>query len=989
MSGETTCVRQSWLLWAMEIALAATMAACASREEQPEEPLGVALGHAEAERKIETGDGSLRASFGYAVAVSGNTALIGTLNRDPGAAFVFVRDAVGNWSEQATLQPREVVRGDRFGLKVALDADTAVVGAPDRTIMGLQSGAAYVFVRAGATWMDGGELKPDDGAAGDSFGRAVGVDGDTVLVGAPGASGASTGEGTPVKSGAAYVFVRTDAGWRQEAKLTPEDGAVNDLFGLSVSLSGNTAVVGASRHDASGASDAGAAYAFVRTGAGWIKEAKLVGASAAEDRFGESVAVSGETALVGAPQDDEKGSNAGAVHVFVRGGSTWTHAVKLLAEDGRASDQFGGAVAISGGGALIGAIGHDATATNAGAAYPWARIDGAWTQQPKLLAADGQASDNLGYAVAVDGPTLVVGSPNHSGGIGAVYPFRAELPISVSCTSADECASGNCVDGVCCESACGGGADDCQACSKAAGAPADGTCEAVVEDRPCLGGAGTCAAGVCELVDVALANGAPCDTADQCASRFCVDAVCCESACGGGIDDCLACSEAAGAPADGTCDAVIEDRPCLGGAGTCAAGVCELVDVALANGAPCDTADQCASRFCVDAVCCESACGGGADDCLACSEAAGAPADGTCDAVIEDRPCLGGAGTCAAGVCELVDVALPNGARCDTADQCASRFCVDAVCCESACGGGADDCHACSEAAGAPADGTCDAVIEDRPCLGGAGTCAAGVCELAPQDSDGDGDGVPDDTDNCPTVFNPSQSDDADNDGQGLACDPDDDNDGVPDTEDNCPLIPNPEQGVNDCSCDAKPDEAKCDDHDPCTTNDRCRAGVCAGGLVECEPSQDACNTPACHPITGECVLLPNNGAPCDGGICIGGRCYAGGPVTGTVGAGGMGDGGHASDGGAPPAGDGGGGAGAGGAASTGGTTASGTGGEEPPGGATTVDDAGASEPLRLRGGGCTLVDAAPAGQGQAPWLLLGLLLAVRRGAVRRRHAGT
>ncbi|MFT3774784.1 MAG: kelch repeat-containing protein [Minicystis sp.] len=183
--------------------------------------------------------------------------------------------------------------------------------------------------------------------------------------------------------------------------------------------------------------------------------------------------------------------------------------------------------------------------------------------------------------------------------------------------------------------------------------------------------------GLSELYTTLAGNGAACSSASQCVSGNCVDGVCCNSACGGGVTtDCQACSTAAGASQNGTCGAIYT--------GTCA----------LASGAACTASSQCGSGFCVDGVCCNSACGGGVTtDCQACSVATGASQDGTCT-------------TLTTGSCGL----SPNGAACSASNQCSSGFCVDGVCCNTACGGGANDCQACSVAAGASQDGTCTAL---------------------------------------------------------------------------------------------------------------------------------------------------------------------------------------------------------------------------------------------------------------------------------------
>ena len=212
-------------------------------------------------------------------------------------------------------------------------------------------------------------------------------------------------------SGAAYVFTRDGAGvWTQQAKLLASDGAAGDAFDFSVAVAGDTAVIAAVGADAQGA-DSGAAYVFTRDGAGvWTQQAKLLASDGnISDRFGSSVAVAGDTAVIGASRDDDNGADKGAAYVFTRDGAgVWTQQAKLLASDGNMSDRFGSSVAVAGDTAVIGASRDDDNGADKGAAYVFTR-DGAgvWTQQAKLLASDGAAGDFFGSSVAVAGDTAV------------------------------------------------------------------------------------------------------------------------------------------------------------------------------------------------------------------------------------------------------------------------------------------------------------------------------------------------------------------------------------------------------------------------------------------------------------------------------------------------------------------------------------------------------------------------------------------------------
>ncbi len=366
----------------------------------------------------------------------------------------------------------------------------------------------------------------------------------------------------------------------------------------------------------------------------------------------------------------------------------------------------------------------------------------------------------------------------------------SKLVLGQACTAANQCQSGSCADGVCCNNACSG---ECNACSTAAGAPSNGTCANVTgAGNPscgtyvCSGASATCPAACSGDLDCAngnycnaasqcvakLTNGQACLATNQCQSGFCADSVCCNSACTG---SCNGCSTAAGAPSSGTCASVTgAGNPscgayvCDGMSATCPATCDNDVDCSagnycnaatqcvskLANGQACTATNQCQSGNCADDVCCNSAC---TESCNACSTAAGAPSNGTCASVTgAGNPscgaylCDGMSATCPATCDNDTDCSagsfcnassqciteLANGQACAAGSECQSGNCTDAVCCDSACTG---SCNACSTAAGAPSNGTCASVT-------GAGnpSCGAYVCDgmsaLCPATCDNDTD---------------------------------------------------------------------------------------------------------------------------------------------------------------------------------------------------------------------------------------------------------
>ncbi|GAB4522475.1 MAG: hypothetical protein OHK0046_35060 [Anaerolineae bacterium] len=400
--------------------------------------------------------------FGWSVALDGDTLVVGAASEDSdgsspagnsaeseGAAYVFVRDANGTWTEQAYLKASNAEAFDRFGQSVALDGDTLVVGAPapisvsgsppgignsvsHANNIAENAGAAYVFVRDGTTWTQQAYLKASNAGAGDQFGWSVALDGDTLVVGALGEDN---------NAGAAYVFVRGANGtWTEQAYLKASNAEWGDNFGVSVALDGDTLVVGALGED----SNAGAAYVFVRNAnSTWTEQAYLK-ASNAEwgDYFGYSVALDGDTLVVAAYGESSDGSspadnsalNAGAAYVFVRDtNGTWTEQAYLKANNAESEDWFGYSVALDGDTLVVAAYGEssdgsspaDNSALGAGAAYVFAQNGTTWTQQAYLKASSAGANHYFGWSVALDGDTIVVGAIGESsdGSSPAVYVF--------------------------------------------------------------------------------------------------------------------------------------------------------------------------------------------------------------------------------------------------------------------------------------------------------------------------------------------------------------------------------------------------------------------------------------------------------------------------------------------------------------------------------------------------------------------------------------
>ncbi|WP_435105690.1 FG-GAP repeat protein [Arhodomonas sp. AD133] len=300
---------------------------------------------------LQATDGELADGFGAAVAVSDDAVLVGApgvllSELNEGAAYLFERDGDA-WSQVAKLRRETVGKNDMTGVAVALDDGVAVVGSPGADAAGTDSGVALIYERGESAWTKVATLTPE--AAGERFGSAVAADRDRILVGASG------NVRTKETTGSAYVFERGDNGWQQAARLTPSDGAGGDGFGDAVALTGDRALVGAHFADLGG-SDEGAAYVFEQADGRWNEVAKLTAPKPADrDQFGHAVALAGGVALVGAPRFDHPGRDSGAVWAFTPGAEGWRLNTRLSPAASDTYDEFGSAVAAEEGMAVVGA----------------------------------------------------------------------------------------------------------------------------------------------------------------------------------------------------------------------------------------------------------------------------------------------------------------------------------------------------------------------------------------------------------------------------------------------------------------------------------------------------------------------------------------------------------------------------------------------------------------------------------------------------------
>jgi hypothetical protein len=386
-------------------------------------------------QKLLASDGTAVDAFGWSVSLSGDTALIGAIGDadnglGAGSAYVFTRTG-STWTQQAKLLPPDGGQGYWFGDSVSLSGDTALIGEPYDAQQGCNSGSAYVFTRTGTTWMQQAKILSSDGAGGDNFGCSVSLDGDTALIGAPGDN--DNGD----ISGSAYIFTRTGTTWTQQTKILASDGASYSKFGCSVSLNLDTALIGAYWGDGNEV-DSGSSYVFIRTGTTWIQQAKLLASDgAADDLFGYSVSLDKDTALIGAYADDDNDASSGSAYVFIRTGTTWAQQQKILALDGATFDFFGYSVALSDNTAFIGATQNIGNGYYSGSMYVFIRPRNTWMQQAKLLASDGAAGDCFGCSVSLNSNTALIGAfwdDDNGDDSGSVYVFKDingnQLPLA-------------------------------------------------------------------------------------------------------------------------------------------------------------------------------------------------------------------------------------------------------------------------------------------------------------------------------------------------------------------------------------------------------------------------------------------------------------------------------------------------------------------------------------------------------------------------------
>ena len=361
----------------------------------------VSVSAATLQTELVSPDGGVDFLFGYSVSLDGNTLLVGEPwgNSSRGAAYVYVRNG-GVWTLQQQLTAPDAAVTDQFGISVALSADTAVVGAYGKErpcgvpATCIDAGGAYIFRRTAGTWNLEATLAPDPAPApSGSFGFTVAIDGDTVLVAHPRCchQGATSDE-----TGRVAVYVRSGAVWTPQTLLAAGDISSGDRFGTSIAIDGDTAVIGAANNKftpgAGCPCEHGSAYVFQRSGGVWTQQAQLwAPIPVASDNFGSAVAISGDTVFV-----VPKPTATTAVHVYVRSGSAWPLQTTLAAD-------FAVSLAIGGNTLIAG--------RPEGFAHVFTRSGAVWTTEALLADPGGVAPSDFAFTVATDGNTVVAGLP--------------------------------------------------------------------------------------------------------------------------------------------------------------------------------------------------------------------------------------------------------------------------------------------------------------------------------------------------------------------------------------------------------------------------------------------------------------------------------------------------------------------------------------------------------------------------------------------------
>ena len=332
---------------------------------------------------------------GKGVSISGDTIILGAPqpnNGEAGEAYIFERNGTG-WSHTATLAANDGIASDQFGYAVAIDGSRAVVSAH-------RGDAAYVFDKVGGTWQQSAKLTGFDGVGQSPLDGAIAISGDQIVIGSP----HDTDQGH--FTGAAYLFEYDGTSWGQATRFTASDQSSHDGVGTSVSISGNTVMVGA----VDARDQAGAVYVYENSPLGWQEIDILTPSDNVNQKggFGWSLSLDGNRAAIGRIRSNDAGTSSGSAYIFEDTGSGWQEVAKLTASNATTGDQFGSSIALDGNYAVVSSLFNDELGSNAGAAYLFEYDGSNWNEIEKLTLDSGVSGDLFGYSVDIEGQYAVV-----------------------------------------------------------------------------------------------------------------------------------------------------------------------------------------------------------------------------------------------------------------------------------------------------------------------------------------------------------------------------------------------------------------------------------------------------------------------------------------------------------------------------------------------------------------------------------------------------
>ena len=367
------------------------------------------------EVKILSSDGAEDDNFGHSVSISGDYVIVGVPNDDDngmtsGSVYIFKRDGT-NWAEEQKLTASDGAEVDMYGYSVSISGDYALVGVPGDKDYGDYTGSAYVLKREGISWVEKQKLIASDAEEDDHFGWSVAISEEYAVIGA--VAEATNGH----QSGAAYIFKREGDSWLEKQKLIASDGTDNEFFGWEVAISKDFVVIGCPEDEDNG-SDAGAVYIYNRVDTSWLEMQKLLASDGAgDDNFGRSVSISNNYIVVGSPFDDDKGNRSGSAYMFKLNGSNWIEEQKLTASNGSEHHNYGTSVSIYGQTAIVGTW-----IANSVYLYKFENFN--WIEDEIIVPSDGTGSEQFGTSISLDYNKLISGArgdDDNGTGSGSAY----------------------------------------------------------------------------------------------------------------------------------------------------------------------------------------------------------------------------------------------------------------------------------------------------------------------------------------------------------------------------------------------------------------------------------------------------------------------------------------------------------------------------------------------------------------------------------------